>query len=79
MQMICGLCREMLLRVNVQYCVNCQRRVLIKTRNGAFYGPYTAILRERLAKRMGAMTCFEDEISRDLWEMYACRMTTLEK
>ena len=22
---------------------------------------------------------FEDEMSRDLWEMYACRMTTLEK
>ncbi len=38
MQMICGLCREMLLRVNVQYCVNCQRRVLIKLETERFMG-----------------------------------------
>lgn len=36
--MICGLCREMLLRVNVQYCVNCQRRVLIKLEMEHFMG-----------------------------------------
>ena len=38
MQMIRGLCREMLLRVNVQYCVNCQRRVLIKLETERFMG-----------------------------------------
>lgn len=38
MQMIRGLCREMLLRVNVQYCVNCQRRVLIKLEMERFMG-----------------------------------------
>ena len=38
MPMICGLCREMLLRVNVQYCVNCQRRVLIKLEMEHFMG-----------------------------------------
>ena len=36
--MICGLCREMLLRVNVQYRVNRQRRVLIKLEMERFMG-----------------------------------------
>ncbi len=78
MQMICGLCREMLLRVNVQYRVNRQRRVLIKLETERFMG-HTPPFLGKTCKEKGAMACFEDGMSRDLWEMYACRMTTLEK
>jgi hypothetical protein len=50
----------------------------MKLENGAFYGTYTAILRETCKER-GVMACFEDEMSSEIWEMYACRITTLEK
>lgn len=76
--MICGLCREMLLRVNVQYRVNCQRRVLIKLETERFMGLTPPFFRKDL-QREGSDGLFEDEMSRDLWEMYVCRMTTLEK
>jgi hypothetical protein len=33
----------------------------------------------KTCKERGVMACFEDEMSSEIWEMYACRITTLEK
>ena len=51
MPMVRGYCSKCLVRVNVLYRIKSQRWVRMKLENGAFYGTYTAILREDLQRK----------------------------